>query len=70
MNVLKLGIPKGSLDQIFEPFFTSKGRDQGTGLGLSISHRIIEEHGGRISVESTVGEGTRFTVWLPAAEDA
>ena len=59
------GIPEASLEQIFEPFYTSKGRDQGTGLGLSISHRIIEEHGGRIDVESTVGEGSRFTVRLP-----
>ncbi len=62
------GIPRDTLDRIFEPFFTSKGRDQGTGLGLSISHRIVEEHGGRIDVESTVGEGTCFTVSLPAAE--
>jgi len=61
------GIPPKILDRIFEPFFTSKGRDQGTGLGLSISHRIVEEHGGRIEVESTVGEGTCFTVLLPAA---
>jgi PAS domain S-box-containing protein len=61
------GIPENDLEQVFEPFFSSKGRDQGTGLGLSISHRIIEEHGGRIGVESTPGEGTRFTVLLPAA---
>ena len=61
------GIPADQLEQIFEPFFTSKGRDQGTGLGLSISHRIIEEHGGKISVESKRGEGSCFTVLLPAA---
>jgi PAS domain S-box-containing protein len=60
-----VGIPKRHLDRIFEPFFTSKGRDKGTGLGLSISHRIVEEHGGRISVESTVGEGACFKVHLP-----
>ena len=63
------GIPEDRLDRIFEPFFTSKGRDQGTGLGLSISHRIVEEHGGRLEVESTAGEGTRFAVLLPAADD-
>jgi PAS domain S-box-containing protein len=64
------GIPPAILDKIFEPFFTSKGRDQGTGLGLSISHRIVEEHGGRLEVESTPGEGTCFTVLLPPVTDA
>jgi PAS domain S-box-containing protein len=61
------GMPPDTLDRIFEPFFTSKSRDQGTGLGLSIAHRIIEEHGGTIDVESTLGEGTCFTVLLPPA---
>jgi signal transduction histidine kinase len=61
------GIPESDLEQVFEPFYSSKGQDQGTGLGLSISHRIIEEHGGRIGVKSTPGEGTRFTISLPAA---
>jgi len=60
------GIPEDDIEQIFEPFFTSKGRDQGTGLGLSISHRIIEEHGGSVRVESKLGEGTCFRVLLPA----
>jgi PAS domain S-box-containing protein len=62
------GIPEDKLEQIFEPFFTSKG--QGTGLGLSISQRIIEEHGGRVSVESEPGKGTCFTILLPAATDS
>ena len=64
------GIPEDSLQQIFEPFFTSKGRDLGTGLGLSISQRIVEEHGGEIRVESTVGKGTCFVVLLPTAVEA
>ena len=59
------GIPGDRLDRIFEPFYTSKGRDQGTGLGLSISHRIVEEHGGTLTVVSTPGEGSCFTVRLP-----
>lgn len=60
------GIPPESLEQIFEPFFTSKGRDTGTGLGLSISQQIVEEHGGRIDVSSELGQGSCFTVRLPA----
>ncbi len=63
-----LGIPKASIDQIFEPFFTSKRREAGTGLGLSISHKIIEDHGGTIEVYSKEGEGTTFTVRLPVAQ--
>jgi len=62
-----MGIPPQSLEQIFDPFFTSKGRDTGTGLGLSISQQIIEEHGGRIAVTSEPGRGSCFTVHLPAA---
>ena len=63
------GIPEDIRDQIFEPFFTSKGREAGTGLGLSISQRIIEEHGGTITVDSTTTEGTAFTICLPAQVD-
>jgi signal transduction histidine kinase len=63
------GIRGDIREKIFEPFFTSKGRQQGTGLGLSISHRIIEEHGGTIDVRSVVGEGTCFTVRLPTRLD-
>src|SRR5262249_42862661 len=58
------GVPAESLDQIFEPFFTSKGGEGGTGLGLSISQKIVEEHGGRIEVTSRVGRGSAFTVRL------
>ena len=60
------GIAAGDLPLIFEPFFTRKGA--GTGLGLSITQRIIEEHRGRIRVESSPGEGTLFTIELPLAE--
>ncbi len=63
------GIPKRHLEKIFDPFFTSKGREQGTGLGLSISHRIIEEHQGTISVESQPEKGSRFVVRLPASDE-
>lgn len=61
------GIPEKVLPRIFDPFFTTKGIGKGTGLGLSICHGILESHKGGISVESTVDEGTRFTVELPLA---
>jgi two-component system NtrC family sensor kinase len=61
------GIPPEIQDRIFEPFFTTKAVGEGTGLGLSVSFGIVQEHGGRISVESQVGQGSTFTVWLPIA---
>lgn len=57
------GIPPEDIDKIFTPFFTKKGK--GTGLGLSISQRIIEDHGGKITVMSQVGKGSIFSVYLP-----
>jgi signal transduction histidine kinase len=57
------GIAPQDLDKLFRPFFTTKG--QGTGLGLSLARRIVENHGGRIEVESVPGKGTEFKVWLP-----
>jgi signal transduction histidine kinase len=59
------GIPPEILPKIFDPFFTTKDVGKGTGLGLSIVYKIVEQHGGRISVASNPGVGTRFTVVLP-----
>ena len=64
------GIPPEIMPKIFDPFFTTKAVGKGTGLGLSISYKIIEQHGGRISVDSTVGTGTRFTIVLPLTHPA
>ena len=60
------GIPEDHLDKIFDPFFTTRADGGGTGLGLSISFMVIKNHGGRIEVESTVGQGSTFRVILPA----
>jgi PAS domain S-box-containing protein len=59
------GIEPEHRDRIFDPFFTTKPVGQGTGLGLSISYGIIQDHGGTIEVDSTVGKGTCFTIHLP-----
>jgi len=59
------GIPEQNLQRIFDPFFTSKEVGKGTGLGLSVSHGIVQAHGGAIEVESAVGEGSTFRIYLP-----
>ncbi len=61
------GIAPALLPRLFEPFFTTKGVGEGTGLGLSVSHGIVTEHGGRITVVSTPGQGACFSVFLPHA---
>lgn len=60
-----IGMEEKTLEKVFDPFFTTKSVSQGTGLGLSVSYGIIEKHGGRISVESKKGEGSRFIIYLP-----
>jgi signal transduction histidine kinase len=60
-----VGIKEEDLEKIFEPFFTTKEKEQGTGLGLSLCKRLIEANAGKIEVESTVGEGTTFTIMIP-----
>jgi signal transduction histidine kinase len=60
------GIPPDVLPHIFEPFFTTKDVGEGTGLGLSVSYGIVRDHGGWIAVDSTVGQGSRFSVYLPS----
>ena len=60
------GIPQEQINRIFDPFFTTK--KEGTGLGLMIVQRIVRAHGGRIELESNVGKGTTFRIWLPLHE--
>jgi len=61
------GIPVEILPKVFQPYFTTKDARQGTGLGLNIVQRLVKEGGGVLHVKTTVGEGTQFTIYLPAA---
>lgn len=65
-----IGIPEANLSKIFDPYFTTKGMDskKGTGLGLATAYSIVKKHGGYISVESEVGAGSTFYIYLPAAQ--
>ena len=62
------GIPPGIIERIFDPFFTTKETGKGTGMGLAVVHGIVKSHGGAITVESKVGAGSTFAVYIPALE--
>jgi signal transduction histidine kinase len=63
------GIPQEHLDKIFEPLFTTKAIGKGTGLGLSIVHGIIGSWGGTVTVDSVLGKGTTFKLYIPVHRD-
>jgi signal transduction histidine kinase len=67
-----MGIPGAEQQRIFEKFYRGRGivnlNVQGVGIGLALVKRVIERHGGSVSVESSVGEGSRFSLRLPAVE--
>jgi signal transduction histidine kinase len=62
-----VGIPAAEHSKIFEPFYTTKPPGRGTGLGLSVCYGIIADHRGRIEVDSVLGRGSTFRVFLPVA---
>ncbi|HYL80415.1 MAG TPA: HAMP domain-containing sensor histidine kinase [Candidatus Acidoferrum sp.] len=64
------GVPEEVKDRLFDPFFTTKHRTGGTGLGLSIAYTIVNEHAGRVDVDSRVGEGTTFAYHFPVKRRA
>lgn len=58
------GMTEEQKAKVFQPFYTNKKNNQGTGLGLAVSHGIVQAHGGRIEIDSTIGKGTTFTIIL------
>jgi len=63
------GIPSEHINRIYDPFFTTKPEGRGTGLGLSVTYGIVQEHGGTLSCDSDLGEGTRFRLVVPVLEE-
>ena len=63
------GIPREAMARIFTPFFTTKEVGKGMGLGLTITRQVIKQHGGTLEVDSTLGQGTTFTIRLPLASE-
>jgi signal transduction histidine kinase len=67
-----VGIPNDQIDKLFDRYYRVPGSDErygGTGLGLTIARRIVQNHSGEISIESKLGEGSVFTVWLPSGTE-
>lgn len=64
-----VGIPSENMERIFDPYFTTKEKGKGTGLGLAATHGIVKSHKGAILVDSRMGQGTRFVVYLPLIQD-
>ena len=64
------GIPPGVMDRIFEPFYSTKGRERGTGLGLAVVHGVVRSHDGFCYLQSAIGKGTVFQIYLPLADEA
>jgi signal transduction histidine kinase len=67
VNDTGIGIPPEKIEDIFDPFYTTKPVGQGTGLGLSIVYGIVKKHGGYIEVNSKINIGTTFSIFLPIA---
>jgi len=62
-----VGVPQENLQSIFDPFFTTK--QKGSGLGLATAYSIIKKHGGGITIDSEIGVGTTFNIYLPASQE-